>query len=95
MGDATMGGMGSMSGMGTGGMGIGGTTSSGSAGSAFPETPQPQDAPKPVPAHNGEVIGMRGVELQINSQNHLSTFRSVRKNLELDSGLQLMLVVQQ
>jgi len=84
-----MGGMG----MGTGGMGMGGSGSSSSSGGVI-LTSTPQDSPQPIKAHNGEVIGMRGVELQINGPNHWSTFRSVRKNIELDSGLQLMLVVQ-
>ena len=86
---------GAMGGMGMGSTGMGGPGSSNSSGGVvLPGTPQPQDPPKPIQAHNGEVIGMRGVELQINGPNHWSTFRSARKNLELDGGLQLMLVVQ-
>lgn len=57
--------------------------------------PQPQDSPRPVTAHTGEVIGMHGVELQVTNPDHLSVFRSAHKNLELDEGLQLMLVVMQ
>lgn len=56
---------------------------------------QSQDAANPAAAHSGQVVGMRGVELQMNAPEHLSTFRSAHKNLELDEGLQLMLVVQQ
>jgi hypothetical protein len=58
-------------------------------------TGQPQEGAKPVAAHTGEVVGMRGVELQVTNPDHLSVFRSARKNLELDEGLELMLVVLQ
>jgi hypothetical protein len=94
MGGGMMGGGmgGGMNGMGGGGMG---GSSASSSPPALPSAPQPQETPKPVAAHNGEVIGMRGVELQVSGADHLSTFRSTHKNLELDEGLQLMLVVQQ
>jgi hypothetical protein len=96
MGGGTMGGgmNGGMNGMGGGGMGSSGASSTGPPAAMPPTTPQPQEAPKTVPAHNGEVIGMRGVELLVDVPDHLSRFRSAHKNLELDEGLQLMLVVQ-
>ena len=86
--------MGGSMGMGSG-TGMGGGAGAGTMGTVVQGTPQPQDSPKPVTAHNGQVIGMRGVELQMDAPQHLSTFRSEHKNLELDEGLQLMLVVQQ
>lgn len=52
-----------------------------------------QDGSKPVAVHTGQVIGMPGVELQIVDPGHVSVFRSSHKNLELDEGLELMLVV--
>lgn len=45
--------------------------------------------------HNGQVANMPGVELAINESEHTSTFKSSHKNLELDQGLELMLVVQE
>jgi hypothetical protein len=50
---------------------------------------------KPTAAHAGSVIGLPGVTLQIeDGPVAVSTFVSAKKNLQLDSGLQLMLVVQ-
>jgi hypothetical protein len=50
---------------------------------------------KPTAAHTGAVIGLPGVTLQIeDGPAAVSTFVSAKKNLQLDSGLQLMLVVQ-
>ena len=47
-------------------------------------------------AHTGSVIGLPGVTLQIDDgPAAVSTFVSAKKNLQLDSGLQLMLVVAQ
>jgi hypothetical protein len=46
-------------------------------------------------AHAGSVIGLPGVTLQIEGgAEPVSTFVSAKKNLQLDSGLQLMLVIQ-
>jgi len=58
---------------------------------------EPQGDTKPVAArvHTGQVVGIRGVELQVTGPDYLSTFQSTHKNLELDQGLQLMLVVMQ
>jgi hypothetical protein len=89
-------------GMMNGGMGgpMGGMMSAPPMGNSNPPTAtstppaQPQEPAKPVAARTGEIIGMRGVELQVTNPEHLSVFRSVHKNLELDEGLQLMLVVQ-
>jgi hypothetical protein len=51
---------------------------------------------KPTAAHTGSVIGLPGVTLQIDEgPETVSTFVSAKKNLQLDSGLQLMLVVVQ
>lgn len=51
---------------------------------------------KPTAAHTGSVIGLPGVILQIDDgPEAVSTFVSAKKNLQLDSGLQLMLVVVQ
>ncbi len=50
----------------------------------------------PTAAHTGSVIGLPGVTLQIgDGPAAVSTFVSTKKNLQLDSGLQLMLVVVQ
>jgi hypothetical protein len=49
----------------------------------------------PVAAHTGQVVGLNGVELQVTEPDHLSMFKSSHKNLELDEGLELMLVVVQ
>jgi hypothetical protein len=50
----------------------------------------------PTAAHTGSVIGLPGVTLQIgDGPAAVSTFVSAKKNLQLDSGLQLMLVVVQ
>jgi hypothetical protein len=50
---------------------------------------------KSTTAHTGAVIGLPGVTLQIeDGPAAVSTFISAKKNLQLDSGLQLMLVVQ-
>jgi hypothetical protein len=49
----------------------------------------------PVAAHTGQIVGMNGVELQVAEPDHLSTFKSTHKNLELEEGLELMLVVVQ
>jgi hypothetical protein len=54
-----------------------------------------QGDPKSVAAHSGQVVGMRGVELEVTVPNNWSTFKSAHKNLELGEGLQLMLVVLQ
>jgi len=49
---------------------------------------------KSTTAHTGSVIGMPGVSLQIDDGPEAeTTFVSTKKNLQLDSGLQLMLVV--
>jgi hypothetical protein len=49
---------------------------------------------KPTAAHTGSVIGLPGVTLQIDDgPEAVTTFVSAKKNLQLDSGLQLMLVV--
>jgi hypothetical protein len=84
-----------MGGMGGGNMGgnMGGGNMGGSANStvAVPVTTQPEN-PKPVILHTGEVLGMRGVELQV--AGPVSTFRSARKTLDLYEGLQMMVVVQ-
>ena len=49
---------------------------------------------KGTAAHTGSVIGLPGVTLMVNGgPNGASTFLSEKKNLQLDSGLQLMLVV--
>ena len=51
---------------------------------------------KPKAAHIGSVIGLPGVTLQIDGgPDAVSTFASAKKNLQLDAGLQLMLVVVQ
>jgi hypothetical protein len=51
---------------------------------------------KPTAAHTGSVIGLPGVTLQIDDgPEAVSTFVSAKKNLQLDAGLQLMLVVVQ
>jgi len=51
---------------------------------------------KPTAAHTGSVIGLPGVTLQIDDgPDAVTTFVSAKKNLQLDSGLQLMLVVVQ
>lgn len=91
------GGMGGSMGSGMGGgMMSPGPMGSGNSNATAPTAPtQPQEPAKPVAAHTGEVIGLRGVELQVTNPDHLSVFRSVHKNLELDEGLQLMLVVMQ
>ena len=50
---------------------------------------------KATAAHTGSVIGLPGVTLQIeDGPAAVSTFISAKKNLQLESGLQLMLVVQ-
>jgi hypothetical protein len=50
---------------------------------------------KATAAHSGSVIGLPGVTLQIeDGPAAVSTFVSAKKNFQLDSGLQLMLVVQ-
>jgi hypothetical protein len=50
---------------------------------------------KATAAHTGSVIGLPGVTLQIeDGPGGVSTFVSAKKNLQLESGLQLMLVVQ-
>jgi hypothetical protein len=50
---------------------------------------------KATAAHTGSVIGLPGVTLQIeDGSTAVSTFVSAKKNLQLESGLQLMLVVQ-
>jgi hypothetical protein len=50
---------------------------------------------KATTAHTGSVIGLPGVTLQIDDgPAAVSTFVSAKKNLQLESGLQLMLVVQ-
>ena len=50
---------------------------------------------KATTAHTGSVIGLPGVTLQIeDGPAAVSTFVSSKKNLQLESGLQLMLVVQ-
>ena len=51
---------------------------------------------KPTAAHTGSVIGLPGVTLQIDDgPEAMTTFVSAKKNLQLDSGLQLMLVLVQ
>lgn len=51
---------------------------------------------KPTSAHTGSVIGLPGVTLLIDDgPEAASTFVSMKKNLQLDSGLQLMLVIVQ
>jgi hypothetical protein len=50
---------------------------------------------KATAAHTGSVIGLPGVTLQIeDGPSAVSTFISTKKNLQLESGLQLMLMVQ-
>lgn len=50
---------------------------------------------KATAAHTGSVIGLPGVTLQIeDGPEAVSTFVSAKKNLQLESGIQLMLVVQ-
>lgn len=50
---------------------------------------------KLIAGHTGSVIGLPGVTLQIeDGPDAVSTFVSAKKNLQLDSGLQLMLEVQ-
>jgi hypothetical protein len=50
---------------------------------------------KATAAHTGSVIGLPGVTLQIeDGPAAVSTFVSAKKNLQLESGLQLMLVVE-
>jgi hypothetical protein len=48
---------------------------------------------KATAAHTGSVIGLPGVTLLIDDAPAVSTFVSAKKNLQLESGLQLMLVV--
>jgi hypothetical protein len=49
---------------------------------------------KPTTAHAGSVIGLPGVTLVIDDgPNATSTFVSAKKNFQLDSGLQMILVV--
>jgi hypothetical protein len=49
---------------------------------------------KPTAAHAGSVIGLPGVTLMVDDgPNAVSTFTSAKKNFQLDSGLQMMLVV--
>jgi hypothetical protein len=48
-----------------------------------------------VTLQSGQVIGMPGVELQVVEPGNVSVFKSSSKNLDLDDGLQLMLVVLQ
>ena len=51
---------------------------------------------KPTLAHTGSVIGLPGVTLQIDDgPEAVTTFVSEKKSLQLDSGLQLMLLVVQ
>ncbi len=48
----------------------------------------------PTAAHSGSVIGLPGVTLLVDDgPNGVSTFLSAKKNLQLDSGLQMILVV--
>ncbi len=50
---------------------------------------------KATAAHTGSVIGLPGVTLQIeDGPAAVSTFVSAKKNLQLESGLQMMVVVQ-
>jgi hypothetical protein len=50
---------------------------------------------KATAAHTGSVIGLPGVALQIeDGPPAVSTFVSAKKNFQIESGLQLMLVVQ-
>ena len=52
--------------------------------------------PKEKAAHTGSVVGVPGVNLQVaDAAPYASTFQSSKKNLQLDSGLQLMLLVIQ
>lgn len=51
--------------------------------------------PNSQPAHAGQVIGMNGITLDLTEPDHFSRFKSIHKNLELDEGLEMMLVVQQ
>jgi hypothetical protein len=49
---------------------------------------------KPTTAHAGSVIGLPGVTLVVDDgPNATSTFVSAKKNFQLDSGLQMILVV--
>jgi hypothetical protein len=49
---------------------------------------------KPTAAHAGSVIGLPGVTLMVDDgPDAVSTFISAKKNFQLDSGLQMMLVV--
>ncbi len=49
---------------------------------------------KPTAAHAGSVIGLPGVTLMVDDgPNAASTFISAKKTLQLDSGLQMILVV--
>jgi hypothetical protein len=49
---------------------------------------------KALAAHTGSVIGLPGVTLMVDDgPSAVSTFISAKKNLQLDSGLQLILVV--
>ena len=51
---------------------------------------------KPTAAHTGSVIGLPGVTLEIDDgPEAVTTFVSAKKNLQLEAGLQLMLVVVQ
>lgn len=82
-----------MGGMGGGSMGGGNMGGGANSTVVVPVTTQPED-PKPVRLHTGEVLGMRGVELQVDGPNRVSTFRSAHKNLDLYEGLQMMVAVQ-
>jgi hypothetical protein len=55
----------------------------------------PEGSQRPVAAQTGSVIGMPGVTLQVDETSHTSKFESSGKELQLKSGLQLMLAVQQ
>ena len=93
---AINGGMGGYLGTGSsGGMMTGTPTANGDPARTASTQTQQQEPPKPTAARTGQVIGLRGVELQVTNPDHLSVFKSDHKNLELDEGLQLMLVVMQ
>jgi hypothetical protein len=56
---------------------------------------EPQKAqPKEKAAHTGSVVGMPGVTLQVaDAPPYASTFDSKKKDLQLEAGLQLMLLI--
>lgn len=51
--------------------------------------------PNSQTAHAGQVLGMNGITLDLTEPDHFSRFKSTHKNIELDEGLEMMLVVKQ